>query len=442
MSVVFLGADFHDAPLSLLNHFDVSQEALRHELATWSEPVHGAVVVATCNRAEIYIDTDNPEQTFSDLISLIARHLDADESEIAKVFRVLTGGSVVRHLFSTASGLESMVLGESEIGGQIKRMLHTAQQEQMVSPRLQRLFQRAHSVSKSVTTHTGVGASGRSLVHTALDRAERTLGQPVQPSALIIGTGAYARVVVQALRKRGVGSISVYSRSGRGAEFASLHDIRAVDRDVLPSVLREVNWVISASGQSGYALPLDMVSHAVEHSTRVSELLLVDVALSADIDPRVASLPGCTLITLEQLREDNPAEHRDAIVKADRIVEEGAQLFEETERVRRVDPLITALRSDMESRINQEISRARGRFTPEQVDEIERAVRRVTRALLHTPTVRARQLAKDGREDEYSTALSLLFDLNPEQAVTSTHEDTDQDAPHADTALSRAHHDS
>ncbi|MEX2441377.1 MAG: hypothetical protein WD400_01890, partial [Pontimonas sp.] len=117
---------------------------------------------------------------------------------------------------------------------------------------------------------------------------------------------------------------------------------------------------------------------------------------------------------------ENPAEHRDAIVKADRIVEEAAQMFEETERVRRVDPLITALRSDMESRIDQEVSRARGRFNPEQVDEIERAVRRVTRALLHTPTVRARQLAKDGREDEYATALSLLFDLHPERDPDDT----------------------
>ena len=420
MSVVFLGADFHDAPLSLLNHFDVAQDALREELATWSNPVLGAVVVATCNRAEMYVDTEDTQQTLSELISLIARHLDADESEVAKVFRVLTGGSVTRHLFATASGLESMVLGESEIGGQIKRMLHSAQNYDMVSPRLQRLFQRAHAVSKSVTTHTGVGASGRSLVHTALDRAQRALGQPLQPSALIIGTGAYARVVVQALRKRGVDSIRVYSRSGRGQEFAAQHDVESVEYADLPRVLQSVNWVISASGQSGYALGWEMVRAAVTESSRAAPLLLIDVALSADIDPRVSSLPGCTLITLDQLREDNPAEHRDAIVKADRIVEEAAQLFEETERVRRVDPLITALRSDMESRINQEVSRARGRFSAEQVDEIERVVRRVTRALLHTPTVRARQLAKDGREDEYATALSLLFDLHPEQPVKPT----------------------
>lgn len=415
MSVVFLGADFHDAPLSMLVRFDAAKEALREELSAWPVPVRGAVVVATCNRAEIYIDTDKPEQTLADLVVLIARHLESDTSVVAKVFRVLTGGSVARHLFATASGLESMVLGESEIGGQIKRMLHTAQSEDMASPRLQRLFQRAHAVSKSVTTHTGVGASGRSLVHTALDRAERTLGQPTLPSALIIGTGAYARVVVQALRKRGVESIWVYSRSGRGAQFATSHEIEAVEYSQLPTVLQKVNWVVSASGQSGYALSHELVKATTDRSSRVSELLLIDVALSADIDPRVASLPGCTLITLDHLREENPAEHRDAIVKADRIVEEAAQVFEESERVRRVDPLITALRSDMESRIDQEVSRARGRFNPEQVDEIERAVRRVTRALLHTPTVRARQLAKDGREDEYATALSLLFDLHPER---------------------------
>ncbi len=416
MAIVFLGADFVDAPLTLLEKVEASAPALASAAQQRPSDVHGMVTVLTCNRAEFYLDTSHPSDALPWLIESIAAAAGLTTSDVSAVFRVLSGGSVARHLFAVTSGLESMVAGESEITGQIRRAFSDAHSAGLTTARLNRMFQHAQQVAKTVAGTTGVGRSGRSIIHTAVELASARDRDIAEHSALIVGTGAYARVVTTALKKRGIERISVYSRSGRAEVFASQHGIDAVTAEDLELALRRADWVISASGQPGYALTANHIHKAL--STRLSgeTLTIIDVALSPDVDPVVASWERCELITLDTLREHNPVQHREALLHAERLVEDAASHFDNNERTRRVDPLITALRADIDSRVEQELAQARRTLDADHARLVERAVRRITRAVLHTPTIRARDLAKEGREDEYAQALSLLFDLEPHES--------------------------
>ena len=408
---MFLGADFVDAPLTLLEKVEAASDRLVTLVTDTPDSVSGIVTVITCNRAEFYLDASSPDTALPWLIDSVAEATGLSSTEVAQVFRVLTGGSVVRHLFAVTSGLESMVVGESEITGQVRRSFAEAQSREVTTPQLNRLFQQAQQVAKTVAGTTGVGRSGRSIIHTALDLVKAGNGEAPASSALIVGTGAYARVVTTALKKRGVTDIRVYSRSGRAPVFASQHGIGSVEPEELESALTRADWVISASGQPGYALTANHLHRALSTRGSTRPLWVIDVALSPDVDPAAAGLEGCELVTLETLRTHNPVQHREAVMHAERLLEDAASHFDDNERSRQVDPLIASLRAAIESQVESELGHARRNLSPDQAREVERIVHRITRSILHTPTVRARDLAKEGREDEYAHAVSLLFDL-------------------------------
>ena len=201
---ILVGADFHDAPLSFLEAGELRSEALRQRLASQSEVLAGSVVVSTCHRLEVYAETTDLYPALDAIVASLAETLDQSVAVTGRIFRVLYESSVTRHLFSVASGLEAMVVGETEITGQIRRSVDRAREQGTLTPGLIRLFDRAISASKRVHTDTGINDSGRSLIDAALDVANGTLPPPHQVRALIIGTGAYARVVRAGLARRGV----------------------------------------------------------------------------------------------------------------------------------------------------------------------------------------------------------------------------------------------
>ena len=416
MSILLLGADFVDAPLPLLGRLEEAERAVVKGLANSPDSVLGVVSLITCNRAEIYLETTDRDSSLAWAISAIADSAHLDRDEVARVFRVVTGSSVMRHLCAVASGLESMVIGESEITGQVRRALGSAQERGQITPALNRMFQTAQQVAKSVSATTGVGRSGRSIIHTALDLVGVGPEVSQDHTALIVGTGAYARVVTAALQKRGVSDVQVYSRSGRAPLFAEQHGITAVSDEDLELALARADWVVSASGQPGHAMTANHIHRALSLRTHSRPLQIIDVALSPDVDPAVASLEGCELFTLDTLRRYTPLHHREAVLHAERLVEDAAAAFTDRERARRVDPLIHALRSDIDARVEKELDRARKTLDVTQIEAVERAVRQITHAVLHTPTTKARDLAREGREGEYAQALSLLFDLEQQES--------------------------
>lgn len=406
---ILVGADFHDAPLSFLEAGELRSEALRQRLAAQSEVLAGSVVVSTCHRLEVYAETTDLYPALDAIVASLAETLDQSVAVTGRIFRVLYESSVTRHLFSVASGLEAMVVGETEITGQIRRSVDRAREQGTLTPGLIRLFDRAISASKRVHTDTGINDSGRSLIDAALDVASGTLPPTSQVRALIIGTGAYARVVRAGLARRGVTKMSVYSPSGRADAFASTHGLTAVALDGLTDALASVDLVVAASGQSGYVVTAAMVNEALSRDN--SAVTFIDLALARDIDPGISELSGCAVVALDDLRDAADGVNRRSVWRAERLVDDFARAFADEERSRAVDPLVTALRESIAQRISEEIEQVRRRHGDDAAEVVERSLRRVTNSLLHTPTTRGRDLAMSGQHEDYAKAIRTLFDV-------------------------------
>ena len=367
-------------------------------------------MLATCNRFEVYFEAESFHSALDFAISEVAKELQLDADLASSLLKVLYGPSLVQHLYSVAAGLESMIVGEAEISGQVRRAIAESRKSSQTTSSLERLFQTAANVSKQVVTKTGLGASGRSIVTTALTLAKQTLGSLDGKNALVIGTGAYARVVSAALKNEQLREIAVFSRSGRASQFAKSHDLAAVPAEKLLEALTQADLVVSASGADGFAVDLDLAK-SVAALRGARELAFIDVALSKDIAPEVSQISGFQVIDLETLKEHAPAEHLEAIVEAQDIVRAAVFDFETEEKSRAADPVITALRAHVGLWVEQEVESVRRKSGLEAARDVERSLNRVTNAILHAPSVKVKDLAKDGNHEDYLNAVKLLFGL-------------------------------
>jgi glutamyl-tRNA reductase len=304
-----------------------------------------------------------------------------------------------------------MIIGEEEIAGQVKRSLSRAQRLGQSSKTLNQLFQTASSAAKSVTTETGLGASGRSVITTALEIAEEHTGGLGGKQALLIGTGAYSRVVASALEKLGLDEVFVYSRAGRAEKFSSTHHTTPIDSASLVETMAQVELVVSASGSTGYAIEEEIALMVSQHRADKSPLVLIDVALSKDVAPEVSLISGMTVIDLEEIKTRAPQEHIESLATAKSIIDQCVTEFHERLTARSIDPVVSALRAHVGIWVDAEIESVRSRSGDAAAQEVQRSLRKVANAILHTPSVKAKELAIDGNQQEYVQAVRLLFDI-------------------------------
>lgn len=225
----------------------------------------------------------------------------------------------------------------------------------------------------------------------------------------MLGTGAYARVVVAALHRRGVSGIDVYSATGQAALFATSHDVRPVTEHDLPRALAQCDLLVAASGSSGPVVGADLVRLA-RRGRRV--LPVLDLALSSDLAPDVADLSNVRVIDLADVAEHAPGEHADAMLRAQDIVVTAVSRFEAHERGRTADHAVVAMRAHVMTIINDELDRIRTRVDPDTAEEIARALHRVSNAILHQPSIRARELAEADDFADYLRAVHTLFGVD------------------------------
>lgn len=404
MSVVLVGASHHEATLDELDHLARTGDGLARALLGSGSGVRGAAVLSTCNRFEVYLDVDRLHAVET-LTTLVAELTAYDHDNVADLLRVTVGGAVVQHLLAVASGLESMVMGEGEIAGQVRSALATAQREGTTSPALQRLLQRALATSKTVASTTGLGAAGRSVVTVALDVLEARYGAAAGRRAVVLGTGSYARVVIAALRARGCHDITVHSASGRAQGFARAHDVVAVTHEDLADAIAAADLVVACSGRTEAALRADLVG------PRVLPLPVLDLALSSDVAPEVRARTDIDVIDLETVGQYAPGEHAAAVLAAQEIVLAAAEDFERAETGRSAAPAVVAMRDHVHGLVDEEVDRVRRRLGDQAADEVARSLTRVTNALLHTPSVRAHELAHEGAAAGYAEAMRTLFGI-------------------------------
>ncbi|PTU54612.1 glutamyl-tRNA reductase [Sphaerisporangium cinnabarinum] len=428
MALLSLTASHHELDLDALERLSTGAHSIGGSAVAACDVITGAVVLATCNRFELYLDVDAPldgtgvQHATEHVARMVAEASGVEVAEALASFRTRAGTEVAEHLFAVASGLDSMVVGEREIAGQVKRALETAHADGVTSSTLELLFQTASRTSKKVSTHTTLGGAGRSVVALGLDLAAAELPPWPQVRAVLIGTGSYAGASLAALRALGCDDVRVYSQSGRAEEFAAARGVEAVTD--LVAALEDADLVVSCSGARGRALAADAArpgaerrEQAIEHvldaaavvrareraAVRAGEepvarpTVVLDLALHRDVDPRVADVEGVLLYDLATLAAHSPSIASELVTQARAIVDEATRAFEKTRLGRAADTAVVALLADAERRVALEVAdvvalrEADGDpVEPDEADEIARGVRRRVHADLHRAIVAAR----------------------------------------------------
>ncbi|MDX6198541.1 MAG: glutamyl-tRNA reductase [Actinomycetota bacterium] len=417
MSVLVVGISHRSAPVSLLERVTVGvgDQGVLRELRT-TGPVGEAVVLATCNRVEVYTDTEAFHAGVDAVSDLLARLSGVPLEELSKHLYVHWEAQAVLHLFTVAAGLDSMVIGESQILGQLRRAYATARGDDSAGRVLHELFQRALRAGKRAHAETGIDEAGRSLVTVGLEHAAAAVGELSGRDALIIGAGSMAALSGATLRRRGAGRIVVANRTlDHARRLATSLDGNAVTLDEVEDALIRADIVVSCTGATGHVLDADSVERAMKGRDG-RPIALIDIALPRDVDESVRDLPGVTLIDLSALQGVLDSTETGADVDAARaIVTEEVGTFIAWQLASRVAPTVIALRSRADEVVATELGRLQSRLP--DIDErsrveLEATVRRVVDKLLHTPTVRVKELVEPPEGLSYADALRELFGLD------------------------------
>ncbi|GAA2241870.1 glutamyl-tRNA reductase [Rarobacter faecitabidus] len=397
MNLVALSASHRSTDLELvacLSHRAAGLDrALAARLGT------GVIVLATCNRFEIYLETRGDRMAArSQALGVIAGECLMDEASVAAAFSTFEGQAAVEHLFSVASGLESMVIGEREVTRQVSRALEASRAVGTLSATLDRLFQDAIRVAREVDAETGLREHGRSVATVGLDVAADALpSRPAVPgrgfsgrSVLLIGTGNYAALTYAALRARGCTDIAVYSHTGRARHFARERQVEIVGRSELAATLRRVDVIVSCSGRSGRIVTPETLRGAQAQ-------VLIDLSLERDIDPACAQNPRVRLIDLDTVRTHAPELGEAPVLSARLIIEAGIGRF----RARLDERLLASTLADEVARAEQDIARERsalldafGEFLdPAEIEYLVRKVRLERKRDLHARITRLKAAA-------------------------------------------------
>lgn len=374
------------------------------------QPLTGWVCLATCNRLEIYADVDRFHEAVEIVTRAVTHTSELPSEDVARMLVVDAGTISARHMYEVASGMNSQVLGEAEITGQVRTSFSNALAAGHTTTLLNDLFQGALRTAKQVTSKTKVGAAGRSSVAVALDSVHLFATELEGRDALVIGTGAMARVASAELHRRGISTLHVFSPSGRAAQFADSHGAVAVAPEDLASVLVRATVVIAASGSGTHVITADTLAGALEARATSEELVILDLALHSDVEAGCAALAGVRVLSLESLRAGEGA--RGEVERARELIETGITRFEERQQIRAVDPAVSALRRSVKDMIVVEVEEVRRSSGDAAAEQVQRSLGRVYNKLLHSPMVRAQELAKTGQADQFLEAIHTIFGVD------------------------------
>jgi glutamyl-tRNA reductase len=419
MSLLVVGLSHRTAPVSLLERAAVAAEelpAVLHELLR-GDHVSEVLVLSTCNRVEVYAEVDRFHGGLQDASTVLANRVGLDVPSLGEHLYVHYEDAAVLHLFSVAAGLDSLVVGESQILGQLREAYAAAADLDAVNRELHELCQHALRAGKRVHSETGIDRAGASVVSVGLTEAERVLGPLAGKRALVIGAGSMGALSAATLVRSGIGELAIANRSPeRAARLAGQLGGRAVPLDDVPGELAGADVVVGCTGAVGTVLSAATVEAALP-ARAGRPLVLLDLALPRDVDGAAGALPGVHYLDLAVLQE--PAvrlgAHRD-VERARQIIGEEVAGRLGARRATAVAPTVTALRARAAEVVDAELARLDARLPGLDATaraEVARTVHRVVQTLLHAPTVRVKQLAERPGGGAYADALRELFDLDP-----------------------------
>lgn len=407
------------AGFDLLERLERRAPDVIETLGARGEQFVGSVVLATCNRFEAYLDIADTRATtntsLEPVVNAISTATGIEPDDLRASSAILSGNDVVQHLFAVSSGLESVIIGEGEIAGQVRRALDAARARGTVSSDLERLFQVASRTSRGVKNRTGITSAGRSVVRLALDMCESRITDWAATSVLLVGTGTYAGASLAALRDRGVTNVRVYSRTGRAQKFATSHGIDSVPLDGLVQAVAASDLVVTCSVAPSVILDAETVARAQSLDGARERRLIVDLGLPRNVDPAVNLLENTELLDLETISKHAPLAELNATDEARALVGEAVAEYHAQSAEQEVTPALVALRTHVFDVLDGEIAWARKRGDTSA--ETEAALRHLAGVLLHTPSVRARELARNGRAIEFIDGVDSLFGVQASAAT-------------------------
>jgi glutamyl-tRNA reductase len=425
MSLAVFSINHRTAPIEVRERFAVSlpaREALLRRLVQAGRAAE-AVLLSTCNRTELYLYLPSARCP-AVLLRVLQRYAGLSEEACARYVQRRYDRAAAEHLFRVSAGLDSLVLGEAEIQGQVRDAFCQAvamSEVRVVGPVLSRLFQTALRAGGRVRSETGLGEGTASVASTAIDAARRTLGTLEGRSVLIVGAGEIGRLAVACLAKERTARVVIANRSAaRAREIGHKVDAEVIEIGQIGAALADADVVISATSAPHTIITAGQLRAAAEH--RPGERVVLDLAVPRDVEAEAATVPGVRLFTTDDLNhriQHNRLQREALIPAAERIVTAAAEEFWAWHTSREVVPVIRAIRDKAEALRRAETDRALerlGHLSLEDRATIDALTRRLLAKILHTPTVRLRDGAA-ARHELVVDAARHLFDLDPDVEV-------------------------
>jgi glutamyl-tRNA reductase len=441
VSVLVVGLSHKSAPVATLELAALSGDELAklvHDVAR-AEPVAEAFVVSTCNRVEVYADVDRFHAGVTVICELLGRHCGVAPADLTQHLYVHYEERAVNHLLAVTCGLDSMVVGEGQILGQIRAAVKLGDELGTVGRVLRDLGRMALRAGKRVRTETAINQMGASLVSVAVEVAAQDLGQLDSQAGqldslagqqvlagqevLVVGAGSMSALAATTAARAGAARIVVANRTRRNAErLAAVTGATAIGltETELAAAIETADLVISCTGASGHVITAGMIPDRAGRP-----LVLIDLAMPRDVEPAAGDVPGVTLVGMDQLSEHTAVIQTQDLSAVRAIIEEELAAYRLANDAATVAPTVVALRAKAAKVVDAELARLAGRLSADglsghALDEIAQTVRRVVDKLLHAPTVRVKELAGSPGGEEYAAALRVLFDLDPRavEAVT------------------------
>jgi glutamyl-tRNA reductase len=427
VSVIVVGLEQRHSPLELLERVAVTDADLPKALGRLrdSSNLSEAVILSTCLRTEVYAVVERFHDGVDDLQEFLAATSGSPLEALADHFTVRFDDDVSTHLFTVAAGLDSAVLGESEVLGQVRRAWERAQSERVSGPVLGALFRHAVETGKRVRSETAIARGITSLSHGAVALAGgRRSGGLAGARVVVVGAGEMGEGVVQALDGLDVADLVVANRTpdrtegviaGLPSSLASR--VRSADLDDLTSLLASADVAFTSVGTTHPLIDRRMVEAATSGRPGDAPLLIVDLGVPRNVEPSAAGLDGVVLLDMEVLRSavaEALSGRQDEVAGATRIVTDEVERYRVASRARDAAPMVSALRSRVEEARRAELDRQRSKqsdLTSDQWDEVDAVTRAMMAKLLHQPTVALKDAAGTPRGERLVEALRTLFDL-------------------------------
>jgi glutamyl-tRNA reductase len=426
MPVLALGVSHRLARVELLERLAVPGEELPKAYRRMMdlEPVTEAVILSTCNRVEVYAEVSTYHAGFMALKRFLAETGEMDPDLFAEPLYAHYEDDAVEHLFAVAAGMDSMVIGEPQIMGQVRAAFRTAAFEGAAGPALEPLFRAAVRTGRRVRSETAIGAAPEAMVVSGLDLAESELGGLAGRTATVVGAGQMAAIAVRVLRDRGVSRVGIVNRSAeRAAALAERHGGEPHGLPAIRKALAGAEVVVACTGAAGVVVRVEDIREAIAASATVRRMFVLDLAVPRDVDPGVGALPGVSLADVDDLAGTlvRGAEVRASLRDGAAIVGQEVARFAARRRAARLAPLIEALRARGDRIREAELAAVMAKLdlAPDERAAVEAMSRAIVAKLLHEPIVRVKELSGPGGGsvpgpgpgDHHARALADLFGL-------------------------------